>query len=274
MILSDQHIHSSCSPDSETPMPEMARAAWRAGVRHLCFTDHIDLDDCLTGKPKPDCLEPWRCIRENYASARKAMEEEGGPELRLGVELGEANHNPKQAAELAASPELDLVLGSLHNLRDNPDFYYFHYESESHCHEVYRRYLEELRELSDMDCFDVMAHIGYPRRYMFRTGWKAELSLEEYGEPLREILQKLIDRGKGIEVNCSGLRQGAGSFPGLPVLRLYRELGGEIVTVGSDAHSPEAAGVGLREGYALLREAGFRHVALYRHREPGFVNIM
>jgi histidinol-phosphatase (PHP family) len=241
MILSDQHIHSACSPDSETPMLEMVRAAWRAGVQYLCFTDHIDLDDCLTGRHKPDCLDPWQCMKESYIPARKAMEGEGGPELRLGVELGEPNHGPELAARLAASPELDLVLGSLHNLRDTPDFYYFRYESEAHCHEVFRRYLEELRELAEMDCFDVMAHIGYPRRYMFRAGFTAELSVEEYGEPLREILQMLIDRGKGIEVNCSGLRQGAGSFPGLPVLRLYRELGGEIITVGSDAHNPAAA---------------------------------
>jgi len=271
MRLSDQHIHSAGSPDCKTPLPVMVKAAMEAGVEHLCFTDHIDLDDCLTGERNTKC-PAWPRVRDSYLAA--LPDTPAGVELRLGMELGEANHHPELAEKLAAEPELDLVLGSLHNLRNTPDFYYLHYESEAQCEALNRRYLEELLELSSLPCFDVMAHIGYTRRYMRRAGFEAHIDRERFGDLLEAILRNLIEKGKGIEVNCSGLREGAGTFPGLPVLRLYRELGGEIVTVGSDAHSPSTAGAGIAQGFALLREAGFRHVALYRRRKPEFQSIL
>lgn len=272
MRLSDQHIHSDGSPDCNTPLLVMARAAWEAGVEHLCFTDHVDLDDCPTGEHNAGCRADWLRAKGGYLAA--APDAPAGVELRLGMELGQANHCPELAQKLAADPELDLVLGSLHNLRNTPDFYYLHYESEAQCEALNRRYLEELLELSALPCFDVMAHIGYSRRYMRRAGFEARIDRDRFGELLEAILLNLIEKGKGIEVNCSGLREGAGAFPGLPVLRFYRELGGEIVTVGSDAHSPAAAGAGLARGFELLREAGFRHVALFRRRKPEFQSIL
>jgi histidinol-phosphatase (PHP family) len=250
----------------------MARAARGAGVEHLCFTDHIDLDDCQTGRLSPGCSASWLAVKEGYLAALPDVP--AGVELRLGMELGEANHCPELALTLASEPELDFVLGSLHNLRNTPDFYFLRYESEAHCEALNRRYLEELVELSPLPCFDVMAHIGYTRRYMRRAGFEAELDRERFGDLLEELLRSLIQNGKGIEVNCSGLREGAGTFPGLPVLRLYREMGGEIVTVGSDAHSPATAGAGIAQGFELLREAGFRYVALFRRRKPEFQSIL
>jgi histidinol-phosphatase (PHP family) len=272
MRLSDQHIHSAGSPDCDTPLPVMARAAREIGVEHLCFTDHIDIDDCLTGGLNAECPGSWSRVREGYLAALPDVP--AGVELCLGMELGEANHCPELALKLAAEPELDLVLGSLHNLRNTPDFYYLRYESEAQCEALNRRYLEELLELSALPCFDVMAHIGYTRRYMRRAGFEAALDRERFGDLLEALLRNLIEKGKGIEVNCSGLREGAGTFPGLPVLRLYRELGGEIITVGSDAHSPSTAGTGIAQGFELLREAGFRHVALFRRRKPEFQSIL
>lgn len=272
MRLSDQHIHSAGSPDCDTPIPVMARAAREAGVEHLCFTDHIDIDDCLTGGRSPGCPAAWLSVKDGYLAA--LPDAPAGVELRLGMELGEANHCPELALQLASEPELDLVLGSLHNLRNTPDFYYLRYESETQCEALNRLYLEELLELSSLPCFDVMAHIGYTRRYMRRAGFEAALDRERFGGLLEELLRRLIETGKGIEVNCSGLREGAGTFPGLPVLRLYRELGGEIVTVGSDAHSPPTAGAGIAQGFELLREAGFRYVALFRRRKPEFQSIL
>lgn len=272
MRLSDQHIHSAGSPDCDTPIPVMVRAAREKGVRHLCFTDHIDIDDCRTGRLNPGCRDAWQPIKEGYLAALPDVP--AGVELRLGMELGEANHCPELAVSLAAEPELDFVLGSLHNLRNTPDFYYLRYESEAQCEALNRRYLEELLELSALPCFDVMSHIGYTRRYMRRAGFEAELDRDRFGGLIQALLQSLIEKGKGIEVNCSGLREGAGTFPGLWVLRFYRELGGEIVTVGSDAHSPETAGAGIAQGFELLREAGFRYVALFRRRKPEFQSIL
>ena len=270
-FLSDQHIHCIRSIDSETPMDEMARAALSHGVPHLCFTDHIDIDDALTGLTDPVCLGLWEDTVETYRRTRELVPEVS---LCLGMELGEPHHRPEWAETIASAPECDLILGSLHNLRGVKDFYYLSYESAEQCAELNRRYVEELLELAEMDCFDIMSHIGYTRRYMRRAGfYQATVDVDTFGDELRTLLRRLIERGKGIELNCSGLRDGSGAFPTMSVLELYRELGGEIITVGSDAHTADSAGVGIAEGYALLREAGFRYVALFRKRKPEFQKL-
>lgn len=267
----DQHIHSLCSPDSSAPLRAMAEAARDHGMSLVCFTDHVDLDIARTGRHDPDWLEPWPRMVAETAALR--ADPPPGIEIRFGMELGEPHHAPELAAGAAAAPELDFVLGSLHNLKDVQDFYYIPYASEDECRALNRAYLQELRELSALECYDVMAHIGYTSRYMRRRGFTAEITAELYREELSEILLRLIRGGRGIEVNTSGLRQGHTTYPNASVLTLYRELGGEIVTVGSDAHTPEDAGIGVKEAFELLRTLGFRYVARYEKRRPEFIPL-
>lgn len=266
MRYSDQHIHSSCSPDSDAPMRRMAEAARDHGMAMVCFTDHIDMDDCDTGRLDPSYDRRWPLCRDTGAALR--ADPPPGIEVRLGMELGGAVHAPETAARAAAGPELDFVLGSFHNLRDTPDFYIYPYRSLEECRQLNRLYLAELIETAALDCFDVMAHIGYTSRYMRRDGFPCDVTPAEYGDELRTLFARLISRGKGIEVNASGLRHGHTTYPEAGCLRLYRELGGELVTVGSDAHAPEDAGVGIAEAYALLRTLGFRYTAEFKNRKP------
>ena len=208
-----------------------------------------------------------------------------GIDIKLGLELGEGNHDPARAKRVYAMPEYDFILGSLHNLRDEQDFYYIKYESYDQCWELYDRYLDELIELAGINCFDCMAHIGYCLRYMHRQGFDAEITMERYGGKLDTLLRMLIENGKGIELNVADLVPGGHDAPGehdepllkpvpsIEILRRYRELGGDIITVGSDAHSVKAAGAGLREGYQLLSDIGFRYVAVYKRHKPEFKRI-
>ena len=272
MFLADYHIHSTASPDARDTMTDMAAAARARGAAALCFTDHCDLDHYDTGKPDPHCFDYWPEALRQYADARAALPD---LDIRLGIELGEPNHDPARAAEIAAMPELDFVLGSLHNLRDELDFYHYAYQSEAHCHQLLSRYLDELMEIAELLCFDVMAHIGYTRRYMLGAGFQAHLDLETYGDRLEALLRRLISQGRGIELNCSGWRHPGihGPIPEPDLLRLYRALGGEIITVGTDAHIARDAGLYLREGYDLLRELGFRYVTVYQKRKPEFIRL-
>ena len=153
------------------------------------------------------------------------------------------------------------------------DFYHIPYASEAECDRWNRKYLAELRELAAVDFYDVMAHIGYTSRYMHRRGFSSAITPEEYREELEDIFRTLIQGGRGIEVNVSGLREGHTTYPTAPVLSLYRELGGEIITVGSDAHDGAAAGVAVREGFELLESLGFRYVARFTKRKPEFIRI-
>ena len=132
-----------------------------------------------------------------------------------------------------------------------------------------------LRQIAALDFWDVLAHCGYCRRYMLRAGIDAAMTLDRFGEEIEAILRAVIDKGKGLELNCSGMREGdaCGPFPSEEILRLYRALGGEIVTVGSDAHTPQDAAKGVRAGFALLRRCGFDYVTVYRQRKPAFIKI-
>ena len=268
MRLTDQHIHSACSVDSDAPMTEMALAARTRGMAAVCFTDHVEMDDARTGRLAPD----WEKQRPLMLAAwRELMAEPPKDiEIRLGTELGCPHHMPELAAQIAAAPELDFVLGSLHNLRDVTDFYYYKYTSEEECARLNRLYLAELTELAALDCFDVMAHIGYTCRYMAWAGFREKIDTAHYGDELRTLLKRLIEKGKGVEVNTSGLRQGNGPYPGPDILTLYRELGGEIVTMGSDGHRPADAGVGISEAAELLRALGFRYYTEFERRQPVF----
>jgi histidinol-phosphatase (PHP family) len=253
-------------------MADMARAAHANGIRAMCFTDHVDLDDWRTGRPDLHCFDNLPEMRRQYAAA--LAEKPADMALLLGVELGEANHDPARAAAIAGTEGFDFIIGSLHNLRGQPDFYELRYASMDACRACFDSYLTELIELAGLDCFDVMAHIGYPRRYMRRDGFDTKLTLAEHGDALSALFRTLIQSGRGIEVNCSSLRSEPWeAIPDLPLLQLYRALGGEIVTVGSDAHFAADAGVGCAKGHALLREAGFRYVTVFRQRKPEFIKI-
>jgi histidinol-phosphatase (PHP family) len=198
-----------------------------------------------------------------------------GLEARLGIEIGAGNHNPEKAREMSSFPDLDLVLGSIHNLRDTEDFYYIKYESETHCRELMDLYADELIDLAGMDFYDIIAHIGYTRRYMLRDGFDIHFDLEHYGDKIRELFGILIQNGRGIEINCSGVRSESvlSPTPSMEILKLYRQMGGELITVGSDSHNVRSAGVNIPWGYEQLRQAGFKYVAVYRKRSPEMIKI-
>ena len=278
MFLADYHIHSTCSFDASNTMTEMSHAAFGRGVTQLCFTDHTDFDIAETmqiGGPA-DFAVPAEQARQ-YAEALENAP--NGMDIRLGLELGEGNHDAARAIKVFGMPEYDFILGSLHNLRNTPDFYYLKYTSEEYCHELYERYLDELLELSALPCFDALAHLGYCRRYMSKQGMSAAVTMERNGDKVDAILRTLIENGRGIELNCADLVPGGRSeplletFPSVPILRRYRELGGELITVGSDAHTTRAAGVGVEAGFELLRQCGFRYVTAYRKHVPEMIKI-
>ncbi|MBP8639747.1 MAG: histidinol-phosphatase HisJ family protein [Oscillospiraceae bacterium] len=273
MFLTDYHIHSSCSDDGHNTMLEMALASYSKGVKTLCFTDHCDIDHFMTGEPNPSCYSHRDDMIQMYAEARDKVPSD--MKVFLGMELGEGNHDPQRAITIAASPELDFVLGSVHNLKGTPDFYDMKFHDEVFCRKLIDDYMDELIELSLVDCFDVMAHIGYPVRYARKAGFNVEINTQSYGEKLAQVLRNLIERGKGIEINCSGFRNPlvGGSMPSVDVLKLYRDLGGEIITVGSDAHEVGHACLGLAEGFDILRDLGYKYVTVFEKRKPSFIEI-
>lgn len=271
MYLTDFHVHSDVSMDSEASMWDMIRAEADAGVRCMCFTNHCDLVRWDNFHPNPRCLEISSESVEKLAVARDAHDLP--IEVRLGLELAEAQYDPALAARLAADPALDFVLGSMHILPEAGDFYFLPYTNVSQCDCYFGLYLEQLQRIAALDFYDVLAHLGYVRRYMWRAGVDAALTLEKFDDRVARLLRTVIDKGKGLEINCSGIRDGCGPFPSPEILRLYRQMGGEIITVGSDAHRPEDAAKGVAAGFEVLKSCGFDYVCVFRHRKPEFIKI-
>ena len=262
MLLSDYHTHSLCSPDGSYPLTEMAQAAVEAGLSELCLTDHCDLID---RDGRPDRSFRWEPIEAQLSLARPLFE--GRLPLRMGLELGEAWEDPAYARQLTSHPELDFVLGSVHNLSSadgGVDFYFLNYRSDADCYYVLDRYFNCMETLVGLDCWDVLAHIIYPLRYMNRRdGQRA--ALNRYEPQLRSILRRVVDSGRGIEVNtCRGETVEDWRW----ILTLYKDCGGTILTLGSDAHRPQDVGKGLPQAATLLKSLGFLHTARYTRRTP------
>ena len=271
MYLTDFHVHSDVSMDSQAPMWDMIAAEAAAGVKCMCFTNHCDLVRWNDFQPNPRCLEITGESVEKLAAARAAPDQPN--EVRLGLELAESQYDPALAARLAADPALDFVLGSMHILPEAGDYYFLPYTNVKQCECYYDLYLDQLDLVAEQDFYDVLAHLGYARRYMWRAGVDAPMSLARFGDKVEHILRTVIGKGKGLEINCSGIRDGCGPFPSVEILRRYRELGGEIITVGSDAHRPEDAAKAVAAGVEVLKDCGFDYVCVFRRRTPEFIKI-
>ena len=267
MYLADHHIHSCCSPDSEAPLSEMLRAAQAAGLSDLCATDHCDLLDLDGGRVTG--LD-WAPILTQYQAARGDCP--AGVKLRLGLELGGAPVDPDCAAAILSGADLDFVIGSIHNLspaKGGKDFYFLDYTTPRACYEALDDYFDSLAQLVHLDCWDTMGHIIYPLRYMQQIPGHP-VTLERYQDRLRALLTGVAQAGRAIEVNTWCGRTVA---QWQPLLELYRDCGGVLITLGSDAHRPEDVGKGISQAQELLRTVGFRYFTVYHRRTPQFIRL-
>lgn len=267
MYLADCHNHTRCSMDSQAPLPLMLEQAARMGLSMVCTTDHMDL---LTREG--EVLEDWDWapVLEEHRLAQSSCP--SGLELRLGAEVNSAHLFPKRNRRLLEQVDLDLCVGSVHNMSEKLgglDFLLWTYEDEERCYTALDDYMDSLLTLSRLEFVNILAHIPYTFRYMNdRDGNR--VTLERYRERLDVILTNLIHRGAGIELNTN---RGKSLADYRSLLIRYRQLGGEIITIGTDAHTPADLGKGVADGVQMLKELGFRHYTVYRRRKPEFIPI-
>ena len=266
MYLCDTHSHTKISPDSSAELVDNARVAIEAGLREFCVTDHCDLLG-LEGEPVTGF--DWPAARAQF----RAVKAELGDRLtlRLGLELGSAVSDPDEARAVLAQggDELDFVLGSIHNwigMEGNLDFYFsdFH-DNLALARRAVESTLDHTWTLAAKlpDCYDSLAHIIYPLRYIHRDG--LALTLADYEERVRAIFTEVAKTDHAMEVNVC---RGKDIAPWPPLLRWFRECGGRLVTVGSDAHRPEDVAKGIPQALDMVRAAGFDGVATFAGRKP------
>jgi histidinol-phosphatase (PHP family) len=261
----DYHVHTKFSVDSDANIETACQTAIARGLSEIAFTDHLDFgpDESSGYFRAADYLTAIERCRERH---------KGRLVVRAGVEVGEPHLFPAQASAVVANGDFDIVLGSAHYAHSMQaawleDFF------EQPLRQAYEAYFGQVADLCAAGDFDVLGHLDLVKRDAHKFG-KPYDGPEPYADMIRAALKSLVERGKGIELNTSPLRRGQPDpCPSPQILRWYRELGGEILTLGSDAHAPSAVGAHIDEAMGMAKAAGFKHLATFRRRRVDWREI-
>ncbi len=278
-ILADYHLHSIHSGDCDYPMEEMILEGINKGLKIMTFTDHMDIDYPYDNihKNVPDAtlkdgdfdlntdsyLYDLLSLRDKYKDQI---------ELNFGVELGIQPHLRKELAVYAKSYDFDFIIASAHIIDRQDPYYPCFYEGRAD-EEAYRQYFDEvLKMLGMFSNFDVFGHLDYVVRY--GKTMDKEYSYDKYKDVIDKILEKLIDMEKGIEVNTGAIRYGLKDLnPCKDIIKRYHDMGGEVITVGSDAHVPSDIARGFDIAADVLKDCGFKYYSVYQKRVCEFKKL-
>lgn len=264
----DLHTHTDNSFDGNHSTMYLCETACMKGIRAIAFTDHLEMDVFLKKNFDRTAIQSFF----ETAKARSAFS--GKLLVCVGAELGQAVYDTAVSDKLLSMMKYDFIIGAIHNLPDMQDFYYMDFSDESIDYmSLLNQYFEWELKLAQWDGFDTLAHLTYPLRYIVgKYGKKVDMS--QFTEIIDEILLTLIKNKKALEINTAGLRQPIGiTSPDESIVRRYKQLGGELITVGSDAHYAEHLGAGIEQGYELALKCGFEKIALYQGRTPTLIPI-
>lgn len=278
MIQADMHMHTWFSTDSEACPCDMAGEAVRKGLKTICFTDHFDKDDLEWGEEGIFDVDAY------FVEMQKLQEEYAGKlNIRIGIELGLRTYLKDYYEELTKKYPFDFVIGSVHNVPYKKDvegnILYTDPAAEKLFtdrtdKEAYRLMMETtLENVRTSDCFQTLGHLDYVVRY--GKSREKEYSYTDYADIIDEILKLLIEKEKGLEVNSAGLKYGLPfAHPHPDVLKHYRELGGEIITIGADAHKPEHIAYDFAKAEEILKSCGFKYYTEFFEQKPVFKQLI
>ncbi len=267
--MMDMHTHTDNSFDGNCSVMLLCEQAVHKGLKTIAFTDHFDVDFYE---------EHNLAMRQVHAyfeisKAKEVFKEKLN--VLLGIELGQPTYDLPLTEKSLKKFNYDFVIGSIHNLRGMPDFGDLKYPemTDDEIYGLLEQYFKEELQLAQWNEFDTLAHLTYPLRYLAAAD-RHSITTERFSDITDEIFKTLAQNGKALEINTSGLRQPIGkTMPTLDFVRRFKELGGEMITIGSDAHFIEHIGAGIKEGIEIARDAGFEYVTVFEKRKPVPVKI-
>lgn len=259
----DYHIHSDFSADCDTPMEETIEKAISLGLEEICFTDHIDYD-------YPDKDWVFEFDLNEYGKKIKKVQTKYRDKIiiKKGIEFGLQPHLLDRYKQLMRKENFDFVICSMHAV-EGKDLHSGEFFAGKTVEETYEVYYKELLScIKEYKDFSILGHLDLVKRYT------KEKSRDNFHDITREIFKEIIPAGKGIELNTSGYRYGLESgMPSLDILQLYKECGGEIITIGSDSHSSETLAYQFGRSLEQIQAAGFEYIASFTEGEPEFHKI-
>ena len=266
------HVHSIFSSDSTEKPEEIIKTAITKGFSYVYFTDHHDMNFPIHEKA-PDM--DFQLDFDAYITKLLELKDlyHNVIEVRIGVEQGICPETAPQISALSNQYPFDFIIGSSHltSLVNGDPFYPEYYEGKSNV-DAYREYfMSEIENVKLTDGFDVYGHLDYAVRYCPDTSFVYHF--KDYQDIFEVLLKLLIEKGKGIEINTAGIKKIGYPHPHIEALRLYKALGGEIITIGSDAHQKEDIGYGFDVAEELLKSVGFKYYTVFKKRKPEFIQL-
>lgn len=256
----DYHMHSTVSFDGHDTPQRMVQAAVAAGLREICFTDHVDYEINTEKQTMVFDMDTYNAAYDGLTA--------DGLKIRKGMEFGLKPYNAADLKRDAQRRQFDFVIGSVHFV-DEIDVYYKEFWQGKTVGQAERRFLETTLEcVRAHEDFDVLGHLTFLSKARAHPNPRP-IPFEDYREIVDEILRTLAAKGKGLELNTSGVDRCGDFLPGVEYLRRFKELGGEIVTVGSDAHTWDRVGQYSDRACGILKEI-FGWVCTFEGRKPIF----
>ena len=269
----DMHNHTDSSKDSKCHIDDLCLAHIEKGTSAFAITDHLNLEALERDS------EVCALIYESFKKTTEAREKYADKvEILRGVEVGSAIWHPGVISDMLSKLDFDVVIGSIHtSLTDEIDIPYSWFDftnaSDEAIDKLIKAYFNDVLDTALNTDYDILAHINCPFRYLNGKFGKAVDELK-YEEIIREILKAVIKRGKSLELNTSNCTFADSFFmPDNRILSIYRDLGGTMISMGSDAHVAKNCRVAFGEAEELLKSLGFDKLCMYRKRTPYFYSI-
>ena len=267
MIYSDYHIHTIFSGDCEFEPELIVESAIRKGLKEICITDHQDFGFIADGiLYEIDSRKYFKKIQDISVKYKNRIS------VKTGIEMGLEPDKTDKIDSFLNSEEFDFVIGSSH-LINGFDPYYPEYFKGKTDEESFLEYFESiLKNLEVCNNFDVYGHLDYVVRYA--PNQHKYYSYNNFKDIIDSILIKIISMNKGIEINSGSFRYGLPfSNPCPEIIKRYKELGGEIITIGSDAHNPEHIAHSFKLINDILSDCGFKYYCNFSNRKPTFIKL-
>ena len=269
-VKADFHLHTGFSGDSDALMEDVIKKAISLGLTHICITEHYDPD--YVYMPEQEAI--FELNTDSYLYELLKLREKYKDQLSVGfgVELGLQPHLKRQLAVYAKSHDFDFIIGSSH-LCNRKDPYFPAFFEERSADEAHHEYFESVLDcVKTLPYFDVYGHLDYVVRY--GPTQNEQYTYAKHADIFDKILTHLIENEKGLEVNTAGYAIGLGQpNPCAEILRRYRQLGGEIITVGSDAHKPDRIAQEFDQARELLLACGFKYYCIFQSRIPEYLKL-
>ncbi len=255
----DYHVHSDNSFDGKSDIDSTCQEGIKKGVQEICFTEHFSVD--------PRDVSFGVLDYSKYTSEINKAQEKYGENLLIkkGLEIGEPHltEYKENLKNFIESTGLDFIIGSVHNINGVKLRLFMKNKKK---HDIYQDYFQEVYKMAETADIDVIGHLDMIKRYAYAE--HGNYYIEDHRKIIQKILEKIIQRKIGLEINCSGLNHDVNEiYPKVEILKLYKELGGEILTVGSDSHRSESIASNNAEIMKMLKKIGFQYIYTYERRK-------